>query len=237
MSRSVPAREDAANRRCETGGIGEERDMVARHVGDASAQLLGERERRLLGELPGRLPTDADDHTGGGRAQGVDVGLESGRRLQLTGQEPRTVERVLLGHLRRRTLGVFIEAGGAHELRERGAQPVAVVGRHDVIGVRAVRGGIRQQLEHGRLVCDEGADTPGMTLHDRESRHRAAARAEQVRGPGTEIVENGDNVIRSQFGNGVLVGVVDGAVRDAARVDGDDRVIGCEFVGEVREVR
>lgn len=70
-------------------------------------------------------------------------------------------------------------------------------------------GGIGQQLKEGRLVGDERTHPPGVPGDQREAGHRAAAAAEHVGGFGTEDVQQSGDVVRAQFGGGVLLGIVE----------------------------
>ena len=73
-----------------------------------------------------------------------------------------------------------------------------------------------------------------MARHHREPRHRATA-AEDVGRVSAERVQEGADVVGPQLGGGVLLGVVEGAARDAPWVVGYDRVVAGERAGQRRE--
>ena len=97
--------------------------------------------------------------------------------------------------------------------------------------------GVGQQLQQRRLVSDERTHPVGMMGDQREPGDGASAGTEHVGRIGSECVEERDEVVGPLFGRGVVVGVVDRAAAVAARVEGDDGVVGGERLGERREFR
>jgi hypothetical protein len=116
------------------------------------------------------------------------------------------------------------------------ALALCVAGRDDVLDHGALLGGLREQLGDGRLVRDQRAHPVRVAGDQGEPGDGAAAAAEHVRRGGAEGAEDRGDVVGPQLRRGVLLRIVEGAVRDPPRVRGDDRVVGGHGLGQRREL-
>ena len=86
-------------------------------------------------------------------------------------------------------------------------------------------------------MSDERAHPSGMPDDERQTRDGTAAGAEHIRRLGAEIVEDRGHVVGTQLGGGVLFGVIDRAIREAAGIVSDDGVVAGQRVGQRCELR
>lgn len=176
--------------------------------------------------------------TRAGRGQRGDVGRIAGRAAKFMAEKPCAVRDLLRRRLRqhRGALGLPIVSGIGHELCHRGTHACTVEGIDDVFGFGALRGRIRRQFQQRSLVGDESVHPRRMLRHQCQPGHRAAGRPEHVGGLCAQRVENRRGVVGTQLRGGILLGVIQHAVGDAARIGGDDGVIGCQSLRQRREV-
>ena len=77
---------------------------------------------------------------------------------------------------------------------------------------------------------DDGPHMAGVPGDQREPGDRAAAAAEDLRGPAADRLQHPPYVVGQQVGLGILVAIVDGAAAEASGIVGHDGVV----VGEQR---
>ena len=178
--------------------------MIAGEFDGLGAEQLAQRDGGPVGEQVARVRADADHHPR--RRQRLDVGHVAGGRPQLVAEEPGGLAQLLLGRCMR--LGV----AGAPS-RTALSNPALTMNLHHAacmpsawnvammsVGLRALLGGVGQQLEQRRLVRDQCAHPSGMPGNQRQPRHRAAAGAEDVRGLGAERIQHGGHVVGTKLG-------------------------------------
>lgn len=110
-------------------------------------------------------------------------------------------------------------------------------GLDDLICRGPLFGCVGEQFQQRGFVSNERADPTGMTSDQGQSGDRAAAAAEHVCAIGSHRIHDRGDIVGSELGSRVLLGIVEPALRDAARIKGDDGAISGQSVRERAEVR
>ena len=196
----------------------------------------GQRRRRTVADLTGRLLADADHDPGRAGTQGLEVGHELDARAHLVAEE----EVLVVGgvpverrpeHLGEHRLGQ-LDVGVGQEQPPRRRPALGQVRGDDRLGHRPAVLAVLEQLVERRLVGDHRVHQVGSRLGQGQHGDRTAAGPEGRRGTEVEVGQQPGDVVRPHRRRGVLVTVVDRAAVDGARVHRHHGVVAGQQVGE-----